>query len=194
MIHNYSRCNVNCPCENGANNCLGLNNKRLVVRFTGVRSCSDDSLLVWNDADICLIQQENPDVYFGYTENGQGIYYLLNDGLEQAILSDQQGAYYFNGKSSICAMTFNNGYTKDMCKYPRFFWGYGGSAVIEKPFNCGCEDAPQWHVGLFYNQANLVLNDTSCYHCIQEHISVDDNESGVGVNWEDYWELIDIEP
>jgi len=54
-------------------------------------------------------------------------------------------------------------------------------------------DYTVWSTTTSYVINDVVENDSSYYVCIQEHTSTTEDEPGTGVNWEDYWELLDDE-
>ena len=54
-------------------------------------------------------------------------------------------------------------------------------------------DYTVWATGNTYEINDVVENNGSYYIAIQDHTSTTDDEPGTGVNWEDYWELLDDE-
>lgn len=54
-------------------------------------------------------------------------------------------------------------------------------------------DYTVWASGETYVVNDVVENSGSYYIAIQDHTSTTDDEPGTGVNWEDYWDLLDDE-
>jgi len=200
-----------CPCSysNDIPECYQVNKtpEKVIVRFTGVLKCSDDSSLDLNDVDICVSYYGSytygsfiGDAYIRTYGNYTIIYmpYCCKYGSPPyvtiliVLLVNPANSCFSSGVSlPPCKISISSVYAKAHCSDPWSFYSYGGSAVISN--NCDECIGEIWvtaHSYIVDDEVKILASDSTCYICTQNHTSDADKKPGSGIDWEDYWDVV----
>ena len=147
-----SCCGLDCVLSENECSCFGANTPtQLIVTFSGVKRCSDDSLITELNKDHIITQSGGGCLYDGVTTTIDGIpvrvawWGEVSPGKTLCSARTTSGArMYFCIESAVsgCEMSFTNPYAIGDCGNSTGFggicgfhtvFGYGGTAVVTNP-------------------------------------------------------------
>lgn len=172
--------------------------RNIMIVYSGVRRCSDNSLIEINGANICVNYSQAPSGHYALWEDLDGYGHeleFIDTKVEHRVYTETyegsgwDGNRFFHYTDAIgCTKILANDYEIGDCSGQVL--GYGGAASLIDV--CDPCDSTTWA-----DETAYVVGDTTdiggalCYTARQDHTSDTGNDRPeTGTNWEDYWRPI----